>query len=109
MEEAVLAETMALRMRGAAAATVRLTEGGVAGVRLKPVSVAMVAATVMVPATLPVWMRMVVAPLGKTAAVWPAGMVKVRVRPPVANWTEGSLAKTSELKASVSVPVRGRR
>ena len=73
---------------------------------MPPSVVATVVVILIEPATLPVCTRIVVWLFGKMARVVSAGIVKLTVRPPVANCTAGSLAKTSELNASVSVPVR---
>ena len=83
--EAVLVDTCTVSSRGADCATVRLSAGGTVGVRLMPPSVTKDGVNVIVPATVPVCSRIVVELLGNTACVVPAGMVKLTVRPPVAN------------------------
>src|SRR5215472_1759367 len=100
---AVLPDTCTLSRRGADCPTVRLSEGGTGGGRLIPPSVTNDGVNVIVPATVPVCRRNCCELFGNTACVVPAGIVKLIVRPPVANCTAGSLLNTSELNVSVSV------
>src|SRR5579885_1118849 len=93
---------------GADCGTLRVSAGGFVGVTsMALVCVAKAGVMLMVPATVPVCTRICVALFGNTACVEPAGMVKVTVRPPLANCTAGSLAKASGVKGKVSVPVSG--
>src|SRR5713226_677181 len=104
----VLLLTCTLMILDTDCATEIFSAGGIAGVILIPPSVRKEGVSVIVPATVPVCRRIWFELFGNTAWVAPAGMTKVTVRPPVANCTAGSLLKTSELKASVSVPLRFR-
>ena len=93
------------RRRGAEDARASVTEGAGDGVRSKPDGVARAAVMVMVPALVPDCSRIWLPPIGKTASVEFAGMVKLTVLPPVANCTAGSAAKLAEAIVMVRVPL----
>src|ERR1041385_720332 len=103
----LLATTCTLKSCGAAGRTVNCTAAGLTGVRSKPVAVAKAGLMLIEPDTEPVWSLMVVVLFGKIAWVVFAGIVKLTVLPPVANWTAGSGLKRSGFTTIVSVPVRG--
>ena len=71
----------------------------VGGVTFTPAAVR-VTFNVITPATVPVWIS------NAGSVVVPAGTVKSKVRPPPANWIEGSSIGTVafETKVSVTVP-----
>src|SRR6476620_5585412 len=91
---------------GADVATFRTATGTVDGVRSMPFTVAKVGEMLMAPATVPVWMAIWSLFLTKMPFVEPAGMENSTTFPPLANWTDGSVAKTEELNARVRVPTR---
>ncbi len=87
---------------------IRVRDVGGEGVRSKPFCIEKEGVIKMVPSVVPVCRGIDVAPPLNRACVELAGMLKVTVRPPVANWMEGSSVKTAEVKVNVRVPCNAR-
>ena len=98
-------ETCAPRSTGAPAGMTIVVAGAGVGV-MSTAATLKAASRVIVPPTLPVWNRAALAPSVKIASRLLAGMRKLMVRPPEANWMAGSSAKEAELKLRARVPLR---
>ena len=95
---------LALTNCGADDGIVIVRAGGDGGVREKPPCIAKDGVITMFPAVVPVCNAIEVAFPLNSACVELAGIVKLTVRPPLANWMEESSAKAAGTKVSVSVP-----
>ena len=96
--------TLALSSCGAERWIVRVRTLGEAGVRSKPPCMAKAGVITILPAVVPVCSGMPVAVPLNRACVELAGILKFTVRPPLANWMDGSSVNTPETNVNVRVP-----
>ena len=96
--------TLALSSCGAERWIVRVRTSGEEGVRSKPPCVAKAGVIAIVPAVVPVCSAMLVAFPLNSAWVELAGILKLTVRPPLANCMAGSSVNTDDTNVNVRVP-----